>query len=159
MKNTLMIVLFGTAILASGCSTPHKSDSSTKIDTADTSTTLPKSDSPDSGALQGTWRGPEIGGRTPGECSLRISGHALEFRGVDANDWCKGTFTLRDSNPRQLIGTITECPDSDYVGRTVHSIYRIEAGTLILTGNPPGDPEVPPGFDAPGSRNFRLKKL
>jgi uncharacterized protein (TIGR03067 family) len=88
-----------------------------------------------------------------------ISGNALEFRGADTNDWSKGTFALReDTNPKQLIGTITECADPKYAGKTVYAIYRVEVGTLTLTGNEPGNPEVPPSFDAPGSRKFVLKK-
>jgi hypothetical protein len=35
-----------------------------------------------------------------------------------------------------------------------YAIYRIEAGTFTLTGNEPGNLEVPSSFDAPGSRKF-----
>jgi uncharacterized protein (TIGR03067 family) len=138
MKHLLLVTLSGAAILASGCSTLHKSDSVT---------------------LQGTWQGQEIGRPMEGTCRLVISGNALEFRGADTNEWYKGTFALReDTNPRQLIGKMTDCPADEYIGKTVYAIYRIEAGTLTLTGNEPGNPEVPSSFDAPGSRKFVLRK-
>lgn len=118
--------------------------------------TLPKSDS---AALQGTWQGHEIGGGTEGLSRVIISGNALEFRGADANDWCKGTFTLReDTNPKQLIGVIRDGPDPQDFGRTIRAIYRIEAGTLTLAGNAPDSPEGPASFDAPGCRKFVLTR-
>ena len=138
MKNILMAVLCAADIFISGCSTLHNSDSA---------------------ALQGTWKGYETGLGTEAACSLTISGNVLDFRGADKNDWCKGTFTIReDTNPRQIVGTITECPDSGAIGKTVHAIYRIEASTLTITGNAPGDSEVPVKFEAPGARTFVLKK-
>jgi len=83
----------------------------------------------------------------------------LEFRGADTNEWYKGTFTLReDQNPKQLLGVIAACPAPNYIGKTVYAIYRIEAGTLTLAGNEPGNAEVPKSFDGPGSRKFVLKK-
>ncbi len=113
----------------------------------------------DTAALQGTWNGQEMGRRTEGICCLKISGNALEFRAADTNEWYKGTFTLReDTNPRQLVGVVSECPAPEYVGKTVYAIYRIEAGTLTLTGHEPGKQQVPTDFDAPGSRKFVLKK-
>jgi len=112
----------------------------------------------DSSALQGTWKGQEAIGGAEGSCSLVISGYALEYHGADVNDWCKGTFMLReDTNPKQLVGVISECPDPQYVGKAVCSIYKIEAGTLTIAGNHPGNPEVPASFDAPGARKLVLK--
>ena len=139
MKDSLMLIIFcGATLLGSGCSTLQKSDSAT---------------------LQGTRQGQETG-RTEGMCRLMISGNTLEFRGADPREWYKGTFTLReDTNPKQLVVAIAECPAPEYVGKTVYAIYRIEAGTLTLTGNEPGNPEVPTGFDARGARSFTLKKL
>jgi uncharacterized protein (TIGR03067 family) len=125
-------------LVALGCSTVHKSDTS---------------------ILQGTWTGQETGRPAAGTCYLIISGNTLEFRGSSENEWYKGTFTLReDSNPKQLIGVISDCPAPDYVGKTVHGIYRIEEGTLTLSGNEPGTPVPPDTFQAPGSRTFVLKK-
>jgi len=138
MKNALMIVLCAVAILAWGCSPLHKSDLAT---------------------LQGTWQGQEAGRSTEGTCCLMISGNTLEFRAADTNEWYKGTFTLReDTNPKQLVGFVSECPAPEYIGKTSYAIYRIEAGTLTLTGNEPGKKEVPTDSDAPGSRTFVFKK-
>src|ERR1051326_1609408 len=122
MKQILGIILSAAGILVSGCSTLHKSDSA---------------------ALQGAWNGRVTGGGGEGACSLTITGKTVDFRGPDADDWCKGTFTLReDTNPKQLIGVITDCPDASVIGKTVNAIYRLEGGTLELTGSPPGDPAL-----------------
>jgi len=130
----LIAVLFG----AVGCATPHKSDSAT---------------------LQGTWQGREAGDNPGGPCYLVISGNNLDFRGANADEWYKGTFTLReDTNPRQLVGIVTECGAPDYVGKTAYVIYRIEGDILTLAGNEPGNPEVPFGFDAPHARRFEFKR-
>ena len=133
-----MIFICGLAILAAGCSTLNNTDSA---------------------SLQGTWTGKEVGRETEGMCALHISGDVLEFRGADTNEWYKATFTLQeDKAPKQLTGAITECPAPEYRGKTVHAIYRIEAGTLTISGNEPGNPEVPARFDAPGTRQFVLNK-
>jgi hypothetical protein len=47
---------------------------------------------------------------------------------------------------------------SQYIGKTACAIYRVEGGTLTLTGNEPGNPEMPSGFDAPGARHFVLNQ-
>jgi uncharacterized protein (TIGR03067 family) len=113
----------------------------------------------DSSGLQGKWKGREAGRPTEGARLLTISGNTLEFRAADTNEWYKGTFTLQeDKNPKQLVGVITACAAPEYLGKTVNAIYRIESGTLTLTGNEPGNAEVPKSFDAPGSRKFVLKK-
>jgi len=75
------------------------------------------------------------------------------------NDWCKGTFTLReDANPKQLIGVFSECDDPQYVGKTLLAIYRIEANTLTLAGSAPGSAEAPASFEADGCRKLVLRK-
>ena len=131
---TCLAILCGGA----GCSSLHKSDSA---------------------ALQGTWQGSEIGGRTEGVCWLIIAANAVEFRGANTNEWYKGTFTLRqDTTPLQVIATIMQCPFAQYIGKTTHGIYRLEGGKLTFTANEPGNPEVPTGFDAHGSRRFTFKK-
>ncbi len=134
MKNLLLLVV----ILAAGCSSLPKSDSAT---------------------LQGAWRGEEIGRSPAASASLLISGNTLEYRGNHPDDWCKGTFSLReDSNPKQLVGIMNECGSPEYVGKTVFSIYQIEAGTLTLAGNEPGNPAAPRDFEASGARKFRFRK-
>ena len=140
MTNTKMIlgsVLFAALLGASAWSAAVKSDSDT---------------------LQGTWKGREIGAQPDGPCYLTVSGKNLEFHGVDTNEWYKGTFTLReDAHPKQLIAKITGCPAPEYVGQTGYAIYKIEDGTLTLSGNEPGKPEAPASFDAPGARQFVFK--
>ena len=90
-----------------------------------------------------------------------MAGANLEFHGADPNEWYKATFTLHeDTTPKQLVAVITECPIPQYVGKTANAIYRIENGTLTLTGNEPGNPAVPVAFDAPGTRQivFKIEK-
>jgi len=139
-RTTGVLSLVSIAVLlgALGCSTLHKSDSAT---------------------LQGTWQGREIGGKTEGACYIVLSGNNAEFRGADTNEWYKGTFSLReDTNPQQLVCLTTGCSYAPCIGQTVYAIYRIEAGTLKLTANEPGNPDVPSGFDAPGARQFEFRK-
>lgn len=65
---------------------------------------------------------------------------------------------LRDNtDPKQLVGTITECPSADAVGKMVYAIYKIENGSLRITGNAPGDLNIPAAFDSSGIRQFVLK--
>jgi uncharacterized protein (TIGR03067 family) len=135
---TLMIVVCSLSIFALGCSKPHQ---------------------PDSIILQGTWRGQEMGVNGAESPSLVIRGSTLEFHGADTNEWYKATFSLReDTNPKQLAAVITECPFRQYVGKTENAIYQIQNGTLTLSGNEPGNPAVPMGFDAPGTRKIVFRK-
>jgi uncharacterized protein (TIGR03067 family) len=150
MKRTTEMLKSGFVailVVAAGCAAPHKSDSA-----------APPADS---AALQGSWKGQEIEGNSERTVSLVLSGANLEFHGADANDWCKGTFSLReDTNPKQMIGVITEGPDPRYVGKTVYAIYRIEDGVLTISGNAPGSPAPPAAFDAPDARQlvFKIEK-
>jgi uncharacterized protein (TIGR03067 family) len=138
MKNTLMTVLCGAAILTSGCSILHKSDLAT---------------------LQGTWQGRVISEKAESPCSFVMSGSGFEFRDASADIWYKGTFSLReDTTPKQYIAVISACPISRYVGKTCRAIYRIEDGTLTLTGYEPGNPSVPSAFDAPDAARLELKR-
>jgi uncharacterized protein (TIGR03067 family) len=110
MKNTLLAILFGAALLVSGCSTLQKSDTA---------------------SLQGTWKGYDKAQRAEGTCSVSFSKNTVEFHGADKDDWCKGIFTLHeDTNPKQIVATIIEAPDARVIGQAVHAIYRIEAATL-----------------------------
>jgi uncharacterized protein (TIGR03067 family) len=137
MKNTLMIVLSAGALLC-GCSQAHK---------------------PDSVALQGTWNGPETGANTQGSASLVLDGTKCEFHGANPQEWYKATYSLReDASPKQLEAVIAECPFAQYVGKTVHGIYKIEGGNFTFTANEPGNPAVPASFDAPGARKFVLTR-
>jgi uncharacterized protein (TIGR03067 family) len=139
MKNTAMVTLCGAAILIAGCSTPQKSDVA---------------------ALQGKWTGRAIQGDPEHQCSFVISGRNYDFRDeTDTNVWYKGTFTLReDTTPRQFIGAISECPFPQYVGKTSMAIYRLENGTLTITGSEPGNPAPPPAFDSPDAARIELNR-
>lgn len=142
MKKPLHVISLAVAavLIASGCTTTavHRSDSA---------------------ALQGSWTGQEVGRSAEGACTLAISGNALEFHDTETQEWYKGTYTLQeDLNPKQLNGLITNCPAPEYIGTTVHAIYRIDAGTLTLAGDQPGNPEAPKTFDAAGARMFVFKK-
>ena len=140
MKRTagiLSLVSIALLLGASGCSTLHKSDSA---------------------ALQGTWKGQEVG-VTAGESSIVISGNHLEFHGANPNEWYKGTFTLKeDVSPKQLIYLVTDCPSPQYNGKTGYALYRIESSSFTIAGNEPGSPEPPASFDAPGVRRLVLNK-
>jgi uncharacterized protein (TIGR03067 family) len=148
MKNTMTIVLCSLGILASGCSKSNPQNPGTQ-------------QKPDSAVLQGTWSGQEVGAKAQGSPSLTFSGATLEFHGGNPQEWYKGTFTLReDTNPKRLDAVVTDCPVPQYVGKTSHAIYKIEAGKFTLTGNEPGDPAVPASFDEKGARQivFTLKQ-
>jgi uncharacterized protein (TIGR03067 family) len=139
MKNIVMVIVCGAAILAAGCSTLPKSDVAT---------------------LQGSWKGRVIQGNPEHECSLIISGQNFEFRDdTETSVWYKGTFSLReDTTPRQYIALINQCPFPQYVGKTSMAIYHTEGGTLTITGNEPGKPAAPVTFDAPDSARMELKR-
>jgi len=131
MKNIFIAVACLGAALLSGCVTAPPSDATT---------------------IQGTWKGQEVRDGQAAASWLTLVGNELEFRGADHNEWYKGTYTLNEkTDPKQFIGTITFSPASAYVGKTVNAIYELIPGpqdqaTLILTGNEPGDPQMPSGF-------------
>jgi hypothetical protein len=82
----------------------------------------------------------------------------MEFHGTDANDWLKGTFTLREgTSPKQFVGLISECGEPKYVGKNCYAIYKIEDGTLTVAGYEPGVLNFPPSFDAPDARQIVFK--
>jgi uncharacterized protein (TIGR03067 family) len=120
-----------------------------------------KSHPPDLPTLQGNWTGRDSQANTAGSPTLVVSGTNLEFHGADTNEWYKATFTLReDTNPKQLLALITDCPFPQYVGKTSKAIYRMEDGALRMAANEPGNPAAPAGFDTPGLRQvvFKLDK-
>ncbi len=63
-----------------------------------------------------------------------------------------------DKTPKEYIATIVESPFPQYVGKISMAIYRLEKGTLTLTGNEPGNSTVPASFDAPGAARVEVKK-
>jgi len=164
MKNVKPLKLLCLAVLAlnSACSTTTNSASSTHASASTPPASVspaPAPAQPDSAALQGTWKGKEIGGQVEGDVYLIIKGKELEYRGADPGEWYKGTFTVReDKQPRQLIGEVQDCPAPKYVGKQCLAIYRIDGDRLTITGNEPGNPEFPSALDSADSRQFVLQK-
>jgi uncharacterized protein (TIGR03067 family) len=149
MKRMFLIHVALAAICATGCSTPSTSNLTTA---ASPNPTPPK---PDLTLFQGAWTGHDITAGQDESASLKISGQTLDFHGADANDWVKGTFTLREeTQPKQFVGIITECAAPEYVGNKMYSIYQLKDGVLTITGSAPGDSNFPSSFDAPGTREF-----
>ena len=131
MKN-IFIALAGLGMmLLTGCVTPAPSDATT---------------------IQGTWKGQEVRDGKASTSWLTLAGNDLEFQGGNHNEWYRGTYTLNEkTNPKQFIGTITFSPASAYIGKTVNAIYEVIPGpqdqdTLVITGNEPGDPQMPTSF-------------
>jgi uncharacterized protein (TIGR03067 family) len=88
-----------------------------------------------------------------------FSGNKFDYRGANLDDWGKGTFTLReDTQPKQLLVTLTECGPVQYIGKTTCMIYKIEGDTLTAAANEPGNPAAPLSFAAPGARHMVFKK-
>jgi beta-lactamase regulating signal transducer with metallopeptidase domain len=106
--------------------------------------------------LQGKWRGHEAG--ESGTSSLVLQGSKLEYYGADTNEWYKADIAYYETTPKQAVVTITDCPFPQFVGATSYSIYQIQDGTLTITGNEPGFPAAPTGFEAPGARKMVFKR-
>jgi len=149
MKKLISALGLGLVVilLAAGCSKSPSPDSG-KLETP---AVAPASQAKaDSVAFQGAWKGHELGAEDRDPSSLVFSGTNLIFHDADTNEWYKATFTLRENtDPKQLIAVITDCPLSEYVGKTANAIYRLDNGTLTITANEPGDPEMPKRFDDP----------
>jgi uncharacterized protein (TIGR03067 family) len=140
MKHLTAMICWGSAILlgVSGCSSLSHNDVS---------------------AIQGSWTGHEIGADPDSPRHIMFSGNSFEYRGAEADDWAKGTFTLRqDIRPKRLLIVLKDCGPAQYAGKTCYVIYKIEDGTLALAGSEPGDPEPPADFDAQGARHMVFKK-
>jgi uncharacterized protein (TIGR03067 family) len=142
MKTSIALIFAASTLFLVGCCSTHS--------------TLHKADS---ATLQGTWSGREIGA-TPGTPrQIVFSGKQFDYRGANPDDWGKGTFTLlEDTQPKQLLVTLTECGPAQYTGKTCCMIYKIEDGILTATANEPGNPVAPLSFEAPGARHMVFKK-
>jgi hypothetical protein len=140
MKSSILLLLPVLAALASGCATAPKT-------------------APSATELEGVWNGQELTPGREGPASLTISGQNLTFHGVEENDWIKGAFTIRqDVTPNQLIGAVKECPVPEYVGDKCYAIFKLENGSLTVTGNELGALTFPPAFNTPGMREFVFKR-
>jgi uncharacterized protein (TIGR03067 family) len=111
------------------------------------------------GPLQGRWTGREPGVTPEAPRQLLISANHIEYRGAITNDWGSGTFTVRDdTQPKQILITLTECGIRQYIGKTCCMIYEIQDGTLTAAASEPGKPEAPSTFDAPHARRMVFTK-
>ena len=119
---------------------------------------LPKPRKLDARDFEGTWVGHDLAPDDKGETSLVIHGSTLEFHEADTNDWLKVKFELYDTTPKQIIGSVTECPNQDLVGMFVCAIYEMKDGELTMSGYMPGTPAVPTKLEAPGARKITFKK-
>lgn len=110
--------------------------------------------------LQGIWEGVEVGREAQGKCTMTITGSSIHFQGGNKDEWYKATFALpTGTEPKQLVGRITECPAPQMIGKSSFSIYKIENETLTLTGHKPGAPDAPKSFEGDAnSRTFVFKK-
>ena len=122
--------------------------------------TLAPATAADAALLQGKWEGTEVGREANGTCTLTVSGDTMHFQGWNKDEWYKATFKLpAETNPKQLTGTITDCPRPEMVGKTSTGIFKIEDGKFTLAGCKPGTGESPKNFDADQSvRVFVFKK-
>ncbi|HWV98831.1 MAG TPA: M56 family metallopeptidase [Candidatus Acidoferrum sp.] len=118
----------------------------------------PKPQKAEPATLQGTWGGHEIGASDKNAASLIVKGSSFEFHGANTNEWYKATFSVFDTTPKQLVIEITDCPFPEYAGKTSYALYELKEGKLTITGNEPGNPVAPSGFDAPGARKFVFQK-
>ena len=110
-------------------------------------------------SLQGSWKGKELGGENDGTVSLIVEGNRFEFHGANQDEWYKGTFTLRDdTDPKQFVALIADCPNQDFIGKTSKSIYRLRDGKLMLAARAPGNEEAPADFNDSESRRFEFSK-
>jgi uncharacterized protein (TIGR03067 family) len=160
ISNTVLVSLMAASFAVLGCSKQDKPDSTVKSEPVTSGWTAKSDAAPksDLAALQKSWRGQEQGSAAGQTNSLILSGNNLEFHGPNAQEWYKGTFTLReDTTPKQMIVTITDCSAPQYVGKIANAIYRIENGTLTIVGNEPGNPVMPASFDAPGVQLMTFK--
>jgi uncharacterized protein (TIGR03067 family) len=152
MKKLFLIPLSIATLFAAGCST---SSQTSPFPAAAESPAPPKAMTT---AFEGSWKGNDVTPGHEGTASLTVTGNVLDFHGVDADDWLKGTFTLHeDTNPRQFVGVVTDCASPDNVGKKARAIYKIEDGTLTIAGAGLDDPNFPASFDAPGTRLLVFK--
>ena len=101
--------------------------------------------------LQGTWEGVEKGEEGKGKSTMTVTGNSMHFQGADKEEWYKATFkVLPSKDPQQLQATITESPAKEFVGKTSTAIFKIEDGTLTLSGKKPGTSGTP-GASSSGS--------
>ena len=131
-----MIVIGSLSILAFGCSKPQQ---------------------PDSTILQGRWISQEVG--TSNLASVVFQGTNLQYRGGSTNEWFNATFSTReDKKPKQLVAAIISSSHTGDVGKTSHAIYQMQDGAFKISVYGPGNSNMPPRFDAPGTLTSVFKR-
>ena len=154
MKTTISILAAVAVLALSGCSTSSTSNPPTASESPSPAPAPPKAHAT---AFEGHWAGHDLSAQNA-PATLSVSGQSIEFHGAEADDWLKGTFTLReDTDPKQFVGVISDCANSDFIGKNCFAIYKIEDGTLTVAGYSPGTSGFPPAFDAPGARELVFK--
>jgi uncharacterized protein (TIGR03067 family) len=140
MKYLLMAFVCFGLVLVSGCTTVVPADFD---------------------SIQGTWKGQEVREGRSTLSFLTLTGRELEFRTANNQEWYKGTFHLGEkANPKQLVIVITQSSTPQSAGKTVNAIYELhtgfkpEDGNLVITGNEPGNPEIPTRFGARHARQI-----
>jgi uncharacterized protein (TIGR03067 family) len=155
------IVLAIAGVIAAGCaSNPSSKPQTAAPQTAATQSAAPSTPSKvDSTSLEGKWTGVEITHDNEGPVTLTFTADTMAYQGHEANDWVKGTFSVRENtSPKQFIGVITGAESPDSIGKKVYAIYKIDDGTLTITGAAPGESDFPAEFDSEGTREFVLKR-
>jgi uncharacterized protein (TIGR03067 family) len=151
-------------MIAAGCATKPSSKPQTAApQTAGTQSAAPSTPGTpskvDSTGLEGKWSGVEITHDNEGPVTLTFTADTMAYQGHEANDWVKGTFSVRENtSPKQFIGVITGAESPDSIGKKVYAIYKIDDGTLTITGAAPGESDFPAEFDSEGTREFVLKR-
>jgi len=144
-------------VIAAGCASKPGS----KPQTAPAQNAVSQSAATDKGnatRLEGKWSGVEITHDNEGPVTLTFTGDTMEYHGHESSDWVKGTFSVRENtNPKQFIGIITGAESPDAIGKKVYAIYKIDDGTLTISGSSPGESDFPAEFDSEGTREFVLK--
>ena len=78
---------------------------------------------------------------------------------ADTNEWYKATISAYLRHHSEAARGLDHRLSYALVrGKTAYAIYQIENGTLIVSGNEPGIPTVPAGFDASGARKLVFKQ-
>jgi len=104
-------------------------------------------------ALQGSWKGKDTAENK--DVVLTISGRSADFKYGDQS--YKGSYGITPGEPKQLTAKIVESTVQSYVGQEAKFIYKIEGGTLTMSGFGPGK-GFPATFDQEGARRMVLKK-
>jgi uncharacterized protein (TIGR03067 family) len=109
--------------------------------------------------IQGKWIGTEAGSPNEDVVELEFDGKEVHMSNKKTGEWFKGEFSINDSeNPKQLIGTITDCPVREAIGKESNGIYELSDDSLTMAARAPGDPSFPKDFHDQESRVFSFKR-